>query len=53
MEEGGLPVLIYIHGGGFRDMSATTPVFDSAYLAARGNMIVVLPEYRIGECDER
>lgn len=43
-----MPVLIYIHGGGFRDMSSTTPIFDAAHLAGRGNMIVVLPDYRIG-----
>ncbi|RUS82521.1 hypothetical protein EGW08_009735 [Elysia chlorotica] len=48
LEAAGLPVLVYLHGGGFKDMSASTPVFDSVYLAARGNMIVVLPDYRIG-----
>ncbi len=42
-----LPVLFWIHGGGFRNGSAAAPVFDGAALASRG-AVVVTTNYRVG-----
>lgn len=42
-----LPVLVWIHGGGFTSGGGTVPVYDGAHLAARG-MVVVSINYRLG-----
>lgn len=42
-----LPVIVYIHGGALRIMSASMPVYDGASLAARG-VIYVAGNYRLG-----
>jgi para-nitrobenzyl esterase len=42
-----LPVLVWIHGGGFSSGGATVPVYDGAHLATRG-MVVVTINYRLG-----
>ncbi len=44
---GRLPVLVYLHGGGFREGSGSVAVYDGAALAARG-LIVVTINYRLG-----
>jgi para-nitrobenzyl esterase len=40
-----LPVMVWIHGGGFS--GGTANIYDSAVLAARGNVIVVNINYRV------
>jgi len=42
-----LPVLIFLHGGGFTSGSMSVPIYDGAKLAGRG-MIVVTANYRLG-----
>jgi para-nitrobenzyl esterase len=42
------PVLIWIHGGGFLTGAASLPLYSGAALAARGDVVVVGINYRIG-----
>ncbi|NIA56957.1 carboxylesterase family protein [Massilia sp. TW-1] len=42
-----LPVLVWIHGGGFVSGGATVPVYDGSHLATKG-MVVVSINYRLG-----
>ncbi|MCP5145140.1 MAG: carboxylesterase family protein [Gammaproteobacteria bacterium] len=42
-----LPVLVYMHGGGFNEGSGNVAVYDGAALARRG-IIVVTVNYRLG-----
>ncbi|CAG5120699.1 unnamed protein product [Candidula unifasciata] len=41
-------VLVYLHGGGFRDVTSTVPIFDPTKLVQISGIIVVKVEYRIG-----
>ncbi|RVU07947.1 carboxylesterase [Novosphingobium umbonatum] len=43
----GLPVLVFIHGGGFGGGGANVPIYDGAALAQRG-VVVVTIQYRVG-----
>ena len=43
----GLPVMVWIHGGGFTMGSGSQPLFDGGKLARRG-MVVVTLNYRLG-----
>lgn len=45
--DGALPVIVWIHGGGFVMGSGSQPIFDGARLAARG-VVVVTFNYRLG-----
>jgi para-nitrobenzyl esterase len=42
-----LPVMVWVHGGGFQFGSAANPAIDGAQLAARG-VVVVTFNYRLG-----
>ena len=42
-----LPVMVWIHGGGLRNGSASTPLYSGAQLARHG-VIVVTANYRLG-----
>ena len=44
---GKLPVLVFIHGGGFGGGGATVPIYDGAALARRGILVVTI-QYRVG-----
>jgi para-nitrobenzyl esterase len=42
------PVLVWIHGGGFTIGTGGDPRYEGAALAARGNVVVVTLNYRLG-----
>ncbi|XP_060073110.1 crystal protein-like [Ylistrum balloti] len=42
------PVLVYLHGGNFVHMSSNAVLFDGSVLAAKGEIIVVTLDYRLG-----
>lgn len=44
----GMPVMVYIHGGGFSYGSANHIAHDGGVLARRGGMVVVAINYRLG-----
>ncbi|WWC68545.1 uncharacterized protein I206_102474 [Kwoniella pini CBS 10737] len=43
-----LPILVWIHGGSYTAGSASSPGLDGSKLAIRGNMIVIILQYRLG-----
>lgn len=43
-----LPVVVWIHGGGYRTGSSSMPVFDGSRFAELGNVVVVTINYRLG-----
>ena len=45
--KGKVPVLVWIHGGGFNSGSGSIPIYDGRALAARG-IVVVTINYRVG-----
>ncbi|CAM5676659.1 carboxylic ester hydrolase [Streptomyces spiroverticillatus] len=45
-KHGKLPVMVFVHGGGFT--TGRTANYDGARMAEAGNMIVVMPQYRLG-----
>jgi len=44
----GRPVLVWIHGGSFTFGAASTPFYDGARLARRGDVVVLNVQYRLG-----
>lgn len=42
-----LPVLVFIHGGGFGGGAGSLPIYDGAKLAARGAVVITI-NYRVG-----
>ncbi|HVN37040.1 MAG TPA: carboxylesterase family protein, partial [Myxococcota bacterium] len=42
------PVLVWIHGGAFIGGTACVPLYDASRLAARGDVVVVTLNYRVG-----
>ncbi len=42
------PVMVWIHGGGYRTGNGSSPMYSGAGLAARGNVVVVTINYRLG-----
>ncbi|MEO6085295.1 MAG: carboxylesterase family protein [Umezawaea sp.] len=45
---GSRPVLVYIHGGGWKLGAGSDPNYDGARLADRGDLVVVTFNYRLG-----
>ncbi|RXK37208.1 hypothetical protein M231_05498 [Tremella mesenterica] len=43
-----LPVYVWIHGGSYYEGSVAAPGLDGSTLAAKGNIIVVVLQYRLG-----
>jgi para-nitrobenzyl esterase len=43
-----LPVVFFVHGGGWEIGSGDLAIYDGAYLAARGPAVVVTINYRLG-----
>jgi para-nitrobenzyl esterase len=48
LDEDRRPVLVWIHGGAFNLGSGSQPFYDGRPLAARGNVVVVTINYRLG-----
>ena len=44
----GLPVMVWVHGGGFLQGSGSASLYNGARLARRGEVIVVTLNYRLG-----
>ena len=44
----GLPVIVWIHGGGFRMGSSSMPAYDGRNYAATGRVVMVSINYRLG-----
>ncbi|MEX2373590.1 MAG: carboxylesterase/lipase family protein [Dehalococcoidia bacterium] len=42
------PVMVWIHGGGFRTGTGASPMYDGRTLATRGDVVVVTVNYRLG-----
>ena len=47
-DSGGRPVMVWIHGGGFRQGGGAHLLYDATPLAARGDVVVVTLNYRLG-----
>jgi para-nitrobenzyl esterase len=41
------PVMVWIHGGGFRTGTGSSPMYDAVRLATRGDVVVVTINYRL------
>ena len=48
LDDGRRPVMVWIHGGGLSSGSGSSPAYDGAPLAARGDAVVVTINYRLG-----
>lgn len=46
--DGARPVLVWIHGGAFTNGAGSVPWYDGGRLAARGDVVVVTINYRLG-----
>ncbi len=46
-DDGARPVLVWIHGGAFRQGSGASPLYDGARLAGRGDVVVITLNYRL------
>ena len=47
-EKGGMPMLVWIYGGGYMSGTATLDVYDADLMAATSNVIVASMQYRVG-----
>ncbi|KAF9925565.1 hypothetical protein FBU30_004678 [Linnemannia zychae] len=47
-DQKGLPVMFYIHGGGYVSFAGSTIIFEPGNLVSRGGVIVVSINYRLG-----
>ena len=43
-----MPVMVWIHGGGYTVGTASTESYDGSFIATEGNVIVVTVNYRLG-----
>ena len=41
-------VMLFIHGGNFQGMGGNSPLFNSTFFAAYGDVVVVTINYRLG-----
>ncbi|KAL3242002.1 hypothetical protein MRX96_021537 [Rhipicephalus microplus] len=41
-------IVVVLHGGGFRKGSNCHPLYDGRWLAAFGDVVVAVPNYRLG-----
>ena len=48
LDAGRRPVIVYIHGGAYATGSGSSPLTDGARLAARGDVVVVTVNHRLG-----
>ena len=46
--DGGRPVMVWIHGGGYSIGSGSWPLYDGTALARRGDVVVVTVNHRLG-----
>ena len=44
----GLPVMVWLHGGGWQSGSGSCAIYDGTRLAARGDVVVVTINHRLG-----
>ncbi|OQR67405.1 acetylcholinesterase-like [Tropilaelaps mercedesae] len=44
---GSKPVMVFLHGGGFQNGGNTDYVYDARFLAVMGDVVVVVPNYRL------
>ncbi len=47
-DDGGRPVMVWLHGGAFATGSGTSPAYAGHRIAARGDVVVVTLNYRVG-----
>ncbi len=48
LDDGRRTVMVWIHGGGLSSGSGSSPAYDGAPLAARGDVVIVTINYRLG-----
>lgn len=48
LDAGRRPVIVYIHGGAYASGSGSSPLTDGARLAARGDVVVLTVNHRLG-----
>ncbi|XP_063980243.1 acetylcholinesterase-like [Diachasmimorpha longicaudata] len=48
MEKKGMPLLVWIYGGGYMSGTATLDVYDANFMAASSNVIIASMQYRVG-----
>ena len=48
LDDGRRPVMLWIHGGGLFSGSGSSPAYDGGPLAARGDVVIVTINYRLG-----
>ena len=46
--QGKVPVMVWLHGGGFTEGSGSGPAFDGTNLASRGDVILITVNHRLG-----
>ena len=48
LDDGGRPVLVWIHGGGYRTGQGAVPWYNGSMFAKNGDIVVVSINYRLG-----